>query len=194
MAAIVKVYQINGEERKLTEIDGFSFKTIDVPGFSNSFSIKLPKPPNVNYSFWVSLCLGISGTFNLITNIRIFFKGEVWDLGTNGALLLATKDNPENGHGIPLEYYDYARGQVNYSGVYIRDQMNGHSFYKTQTAPLINLLEISEENAILIDNNIYTPKPFEQFTYHAVLQLKIDYDASTGILPPKSIVFMWDEL
>ncbi|MEM2174151.1 MAG: hypothetical protein QXI58_00800 [Candidatus Micrarchaeia archaeon] len=198
MSATVKVLQANKPERKLTEINAFTLATTDAPGVIGPvYSIKKPtQSGSFSYSYWVSLSLEISGDFTILTNIRVYtVPPENFNFGTDGGLLLATRDDSTNGHGIPPDYYDYARGIEKYSGYYIKDPTFGHSFYKTQQASPINLLEINTpEQAILVDNTIYEYSPEPQETKHIVLQARVAYDAPTGPLSGLYFYFIWDEI
>ena len=197
MAATVKLIHILGPKTapQFIEIDsqGIRYGTGDFVYCDVKYSNKLPPPNNFYYSYWKHICLALEGDFTLITNIRLHaqYPESGWNLGTDGGQFLALLDDDSQGHGCPISEYDQARGYEKITGFWLKDPANGHQYYKNQTIEPIDLKDVNEENAILIDNTEYTG---ESYTKAAVLQLRIAPDAQTGEFPDCYLIFSWDEI
>ncbi|MEA3432061.1 MAG: hypothetical protein U9R01_05215 [candidate division WOR-3 bacterium] len=99
---------------------GFRFRSDDSPATLDlTNSIRIPTS-GFNYSYWVHLCLDISGTFSQINNIKFYCDGMIgWDYGTGGAILVGIRDTGDN--GCPVASYDKATGTEGTTGDYMDD-------------------------------------------------------------------------
>ena len=54
-----------------------------------------------NYSYWKHVCLGVTGTFTSVSNIRHYCDGAIgWNFGTAGELRRGNRDSGDKGVAV----------------------------------------------------------------------------------------------
>jgi hypothetical protein len=131
-----------------------------------------------NYSFWKHVCLGLSGTYTNITNIRHYGTGSnpAWNFGTGGQLRRGNRDSGDQ--GCPQASYDVASGTAGTTG----DELGAnHSYYSAQTTKTKAIGSGSDTSAspMVVDNT--TTYTGTIYTKAVVLQAKVDTAANGAI-------------
>ena len=190
MAESVSIREYNGgtlgTPTALTSITG-RYCTIDsaTPGTTNP--CKVPTS-GFYYSYWKSMNMHVTGTFNSIRDIYWYCDGNVasdWGLDSpnGGGLFIGILDTPTNGNGCPLASYAQAMGTPGVTGYAIGDVSNGHPLYRSQATPTANADGYTASAPLLIDNAVYTSAFDSKFW---VTQLTIPPTAAHGELSAKS--------
>lgn len=185
---IVVVKELNGvapgTATALTAITG-RYCTMDsaTPGTNNP--CKVPTS-DFYYSFWKSMFLAVSGTFNSIRDIYWYCDGNVaddWglDSANGGGLFIGHRDTGDN--GCPYASYVQATGTVGTTGDAIGNVSNGHTYYRGQTTPTVNADGYTAATPLLIDSTVYT-SAFNSKLW--CTQLKVAPTSSHGELTSKS--------
>lgn len=143
------------------------------------------------HSYWIHICLDLTGTFTKINNIRFYSDGTIgWNYGTGGELRRGNRDTGDHGCPIPTEY-DHATGTEANTGDSIEDETNGHNYYNTQTTPTTNVANDTEATPATIDSTDHTSAGK---TKAVVLQCKIANDAIQGAQTTETLSFKYDEI
>jgi hypothetical protein len=143
------------------------------------------------YSYWVHVCLDLSGTFTKINNVRHYSDGAIgWTLGTGGELRRGARDTGDQGCPMDTEY-DVATGVEGDSGDPIEDPTNGHGYYNTQTTPTADVANDTEASPAMIDSTDHT---VAGKTKAVVLQVKVASDATQGDQPDETLTWKYDEI
>jgi hypothetical protein len=188
LTEVVVVKELNGvapgTATALTSITG-RYCTIDsaTPGTTNP--CKVPTS-DFYYSYWKSMFLAVSGTFNSIRDIYWYCDGNVatdWglDSGNGGGLYIGKRDTGDN--GCPYASYVQATGTPGTTGDAIGHVSNGHTYYRGQTYPTHDVDSYTAATPLLIDSTVYT-SGFNSKIW--VTQLKIAPTSSHGELASKS--------
>lgn len=174
-----------------TTVTAAHFLTKDQYGASSSYPIKIPTS-GFKYSFWKHWALYYSSGTGTISNIRIYSGKDLatWLLGTGGMVLIGQRDSGD--HGCPSGSLDAATGSEGDTGDYLKDGSLGHTYYKGQTAAPLDFNTIDTNNAVLIDSGSYDTAT--QRSNSAVLQVKVDTDATQGAKAAKTFTFRYDEV
>lgn len=190
MVATVNVKQITGAPASKvynpTSGDAtLRFRTIDTyDPLSTDYPCVIPTSGN-KYSYWASLCLDLSGTFNKINNIKHKAQtANAWPLGTGGEVRRGNRDAGD--HGCPDASYAQAGGTQGDSGYSIEDAINGHAYYKTQTTPTA----VVGTSLATIDTTDYTAAGK---TKHIVMQVKVGVGATQGTTSTWTLEWQYDE-
>jgi hypothetical protein len=191
MAATLAIQEGNGSGPTWTTVTLGRFCLADLYNPGDQYPCVVPAG-GFNYSYWKHFRLYLSGSFTKINNVRFYTSGNIktnWALGTGGAMLVCRRDSGPN--GCPAGNYAQAHGSQGVSGTYVKDETNGHAYYKGQTVDPTDADTYTSANPLLIDNNDYTS---EGGTYAVVLQLKFASDATQGEKPNESLTFLVDEI
>jgi hypothetical protein len=192
MVASVTVEEANGAGPSYTTISVGSpgrFQTEDAKA-QGTEPIQIPSA-GYKYSYWKHFLLNIAGTFTTVNNIRLFCDGTLFSgLGTGGNVAVAKRDSGD--HGVDAANYDQAGGTTGDTGYYVKDGSNGHPFYNTQTADPEDLENYpSSGTSILIDSTDHSSAERSKF---AVLQVRVDTDATQGEKADETLTFRYDEV
>ena len=142
------------------------------------------------YSYWVSICLDLTGTFTKINNVRFYSDGAIgWNFGTGGELRRGNRDSGD--HWCPDASYEQALGTEGDTGYTIEDVTNGHDYYNAQIAKTANVASDTEASPALIDSIDHTAVGK---TKAVVLQCKVANDAVQGEQADETLSFKYDEI
>jgi len=154
-----------------------------------SFPIPIPTS-GFKHSYWVSICLDLSGAFTKINNIKFWSDGAIgWNFGTGGELRRGKRDTGDQ--GCPDTSYEQAAGTEGDTGYAIEDATNGNDYYKGQSTPTQNVANDTSGNKCQVDTTDYTSAGK---TKHLVLQCKIANDAVQGEQNGEVLTFSYDEI
>ncbi|MCW4016817.1 MAG: hypothetical protein NWF06_10640 [Candidatus Bathyarchaeota archaeon] len=155
-----------------------------------SYPISIPSS-DFNYSYWIHVCLDLSGTFTQINNVRFCSDGAIgWNFGTGGELRRGNRDSGDHGCAMPSEY-EVATGTEADTGDSIEDATNGHSYYNSQTTPTADVASDTEGSPAIIDSTDHTSA---EKTKAVVLQCKVANDAVQGEQADETLSFKYDEI
>lgn len=174
------------------------FRSDDDPTNSDASAPILKHPDGVGnfyYSYWITLCLSISGSYTSIDNVKAYCDGTIsWSLGTGGDVLVGVRDSGDNGCPLSTDY-DQATGTAGTTGHYMDDGTNGHAYYKDQTATPVSITDYTSGSELTVDTVEHTGT---EKTKAIVLQAKVDGDATAGSDPGSStyeeITFSYEEV
>ena len=196
MVATVNIQQaIGGSDANPATYNNITTSTrLQTKDQYNPTDTNYPIPiPTTGYkhSYWIHICLDLSGTFTKINNIRFYSDGTIgWNYGTGGELRRGSRDTSDHGCPIPTEY-DIATGTEADTGDTIEDETNGHDYYNTQTTPTTNVANDTETTPATIDSTDHTTTGK---TKAVVLQCKIANDAIQGQQTTETLSFKYDEI
>ena len=189
MGATVTIQELNNGSvgnPVYTDITSTVFQTRDNISDPN-YDYPIPIPDSgYHYSYWKAFCLNFTGDFTKISNIRFYCQNDslgAWTLGTGGEVVVAVKDSAP--HGIPNSSYQPASGTEGTTG----DEITAAHPHYSNVTNISNFHSV--DTALVIDNNSYD-SPGR--SYHAVFQVKVASDATQGVMPNISFVFVWDEI
>ncbi|MCW4033815.1 MAG: hypothetical protein NWF03_00450, partial [Candidatus Bathyarchaeota archaeon] len=155
-----------------------------------SYPIPIPVS-GYNYSYWIHVCLDLSGTFTTINNVRFYSDGAIgWNFGTGGELRRGNRDSGDHGCSMPSGY-DVATGAEADTGHSIEDATYGHDYYNTQSAPTADVGSDTEGSPAVIDSTDHTGAGK---TKAVVLQVRIANDAVQGEQADETLSFKYDEI
>jgi hypothetical protein len=194
MAEVSTIYEINwvspGTKTSLaSKVARLCSVDLAEPAFNNP--CKVPAS-DAYYSFRKTHCIGISGDFNQVRDIYIHGDGQFaadWglDAANGGALLIATRDEGDN--GLPIDValhgsnqYAQATGIVGTTGHSIDDPTNGHPYYKDQSSPTRNFDTVLADSPLLVDSGPYVD---DFYSKAWVFSLKIVPTSAYGAKTPK---------
>lgn len=189
MAATVAVKEANGAGPTWTTKTAIRFCTADAhdPGTDNP--IPIPES-DFNYSYWKSICLALSDSFTKINNVRFYCDGAIgWNCGTSGGLFVGQRDAGD--HGAADGDYEQSAGTEGTTGKEIKDAVNGHDYYKGQTAAVKDVATCTSGSPITVDSGDHTSA---ERTKHVVLQVKVADDATQGEQTDETLTFKYDEI
>ena len=177
----------NGNPASKTTASSFRFRTDDSPTTVDTTNPLIIPDSGTNHSFWMSVGLAISGTYDEVSNIRFHTDGTIgYSLGTNGQVVRGNRDSGDN--GVTESDYEQATGTTGTSG----DDLGGnHGFFSGQSTPEVNVENDTSGSPATIDSNTYTS---DQSTKAVVMQADVDTDASSGIQSDEDITFLYDEI
>lgn len=191
MAATVSIQRITGApaSKTYTTVTNVRLRTDDANTQDLTNPVKKPTS-GFNYSYWASICLDLSGTFSQISNIRHYSDGAIgWNLGTGGGLFRGNRDTGDI--GCPDASYEQAGGTQGTTGYAIDDATNGHTYYNTQTTPVVDVSNDTSSSPAVVDSSTYTAAGK---TKHIVLQAKVASDATAGVQAAETLTWEWDEI
>ena len=144
------------------------------------------------YSYWMSICLLLGGTFSEISNLRIYCDGDIdWPLGTGGKLNIGNHDTGDI--GVADASYEQASGTPGVTGNALEVS---HSSFSGETTKSLDLNTILAGSPKLVDSTNYTAVGR---TKHVVLQVETKSDGSSGVFDSgsggdRTITFLVDEI
>jgi hypothetical protein len=154
-----------------------------------SYPIPIPVS-GFSYSYWIHVCLDLSGSFTTINNVRFYSDGSIgWSFGTGGELRRGNRDSGD--HGCPMAEYDLATGTEASSGDALEDETLGHGYYNSQTTPTANVNSDTDGSPAVIDSTDHTSAGK---TKAVVLQCKVANDAVQGEQADETLSFKYDEI
>lgn len=177
----------SGNPSTKTTASSFRFRTDDSPTTIDTSNPLIIPDSNLNHSFWMSIGLAISGTYDEVSNIRFHTDGAIgYSLGTNGKVVRGNRDTGDN--GVTEAEYEQATGTTGTSG----DDLGGnHTFFSGQTTPEVDVVNDTSSSPATIDSNTYTTN---QSTKATVLQADVDTDASSGVQSDETFTWLYDEI
>jgi hypothetical protein len=197
VATIYRIYGNPGVKSSLANKVG-RFATQDSePGTSNT--CRVPPSGSVYNSFRVTDCLGISGDFEQVRDIYIHGDGNFaqdWGLdhANGGGLFVGHRDSGDS--GLPIDtvlhgsnQYAVATGTQGTTGHSIEDSVNGHPYYRSQSAPVFDIDDMDPENPLLIDSNVYTT---DFYSKAWVMSLRTVPTSVYGAKTPKSVIVTYN--
>jgi hypothetical protein len=156
----------------------------------NSYPIPIPTS-GFKYSYWIHICLDLSGTFTKINNLRFYSDGTIgWNFGTGGELRRGNRDSGDHGCPMPTEY-DVATGTEGDTGYSIEDGANGHDYYTARSTPTASVANDTEGSPALIDSTDHTSA---EKTKAVILQCQVANDAVQGEQADETLIFKYDEI
>lgn len=148
---------------------------------------------NFNYSFWKSVCLDISGSGFIVTNINHYSNGDIgtWTFGTGGALNRGSITGAKGSvaQGCPTANYAQATGVVGTSGDPIDNAGAGHPYYKS-SGGVADVNSDTSGSLALMDAGPYSTANKSNMI---VLQVKVGYDGTQGTQTAKTLTWQYDE-
>ncbi|MFA5364703.1 MAG: hypothetical protein WC325_05920 [Candidatus Bathyarchaeia archaeon] len=155
-----------------------------------SYPIPIPAS-GFKYSYWIHVCLDLSGTFTQVNNVCFYSDGTIgWSFGTGGELRRGNRDSGDHGCLMPSEY-DLATGTEADSGDNIEDETDGHGYYNGQSTPTVAVGNDTEGSPALIDSTDHTGAGK---TKAVVLQCKVAPDAVQGEQADETLSFKYNEI
>jgi hypothetical protein len=147
-----------------------------------------------NYSFWKSVCLDITGSGFIITNINHYSNGDItgtWTFGANGALNRGsiTGSKGSVAQGCPTANYAQATGVIGTSGDPIDDAGAGHPYYKS-SGGVADVNDDLSGSLALIDDTAYSTASKSNMI---VLQVKVQNTGTQGTQTAKTLTWQYDE-
>jgi len=191
MTATVNVEEGNGAGPTWTVITSGRYCTRDSYNPGDNDPCVVPSAGN-NYSYWKNHRIAFSGTFTKILNIKWYTSGSVasnWDLGTGGVLCVGIRDSGDN--GCPTGSYQQAAGTQGTTGNYMDHAVNGHAYYKDQTATPADADSYTSASPLTIDSTEYTVAGSSK---HVVTQVKLATDAVQGDKANETMTWLYDEI
>jgi len=200
LVATVKVQEVNGASPTYTDKSVGSparFCTADSasPGTGNPCVI--PPSGQTYYSYWKHFCLDIAtGTgFTKINNVRFYSDGTIsWTLGTGGRVVAGQRDDPggDGGHGVPIGTdYQQSAGTEGTTGYAIKVAVNGHAYYKDETAAVVAITTFTSGAPCTVDSADHVAA---EKTKAIVLQTEQKDDATQGEQADETFTFIYDEI
>lgn len=165
------------------------------PGLS--FPNNIPPSGETYRSCWMYTGAEITGgTYSQLTNWRWGTPGNikdpaVWDLGS-GKVQVALKDTGD--HGCPVASYEAPTGVSGSYGYDIKDPVNGHTYYKGETAPCADADNYTTTSPLVFDTTVYTPASPLKVTKLVVHQLVLEDDSSFGEKAELACFCRWQEI
>lgn len=151
-----------------------------------------------SYSYWKHVCLGITGTFTSITNIRHYSDSAIgWNFGTGGELRRGHRDAGDQGVGVDTDNshsndYQQALGTEGTTGYTIEDVVHGHAFYNGQTVKTSKLDSDTSGSPAIIDSAGETAAGKSKAI---ALQVKVDTaanGATDGVQTAETLTWEYD--
>jgi len=197
MAEVATIYRLYGANGNKTSLTGkiARFGTIDGDPQS-SYPCKVPPTGQIYDSFWVTDCLGITGTFTQVRDIYINGDGNFasdWELDAahGGGLFVGVRDSGD--HGLPIDeglhgsnQYAQATGTPGLKGLAIDTD---HPYYKNQTEKIRNFDQCTPNAPLLIDSGPYTSAFYSKAW---VLAVRTVPTSIYGSKSPKSITVTYN--
>lgn len=156
-----------------------------------------------NYSFWKHVCLNFTGAgTEIITNIKHYSNGDFagnWTYGTNGVMNRGKKNGTKGttDQGCPAANYAQAAGGnsvIGTTGDPIDDSIDGHAYYKSGGGDgVANLGSDTSGSPAAIDLTGASPIGAGFTSKSIVLQVKVEYTATQGTQPARTLTWQYDE-
>jgi hypothetical protein len=155
-----------------------------------SYPVPIPQS-GFSYSYWIHVCLDLSGTFATINNVRFYSDGSIgWSFGTGGELRRGNRDSGD--HGCPMDSeYNLATGTEASTGDSVEDETLGHGYYNSQTTPIVDVSNDTEGSPAVVDSADHNGAGK---TKAVVLQCKVASDAVQGEQSDETLSFKYDEI
>ncbi len=168
----------------------FRFKTNTDVAVDLNNPIPIPTA-GINFSFWVSVILEMTGTYTQIDNIRHYSDGTInWTLGTSGGLFI--NNTGAAPYGLADANYDQSAGTVGTTGYdAIIAAPNGHG----SVTSMVSVATFTSGAPQLIDSTAYIAPPDNSL--HAVLQTRVDTAANgavQGVQATETLTWLADEI
>lgn len=168
-----------------TNATTFRYRTDDDPDTIDNTNPCVIPDSGLNYSFWRHIALNWSGTYDEISNFRLYTDDTLFSgLGTNGLVQRGNRDSGDQ--GCPEDSYEPATGTVGTSG---DDLGANHGYFSGQTDSTADLSNATEASPIQIDSTSYTT---DGSSYALADQVVIDTDASSGTKSSETFTFLYD--
>jgi len=174
MSAQVSVQEGNGNPVTWTTIENARFCTADTYNPGTNYKIPIPAS-GINYSFWKSHCLAISGVYTEISNVRWYTDGT--GFGTGVEVYVCPS-------GLTEDQYSQATGIEGKTG----DEMVANHPHVLAASGAFNY---TSTNPLLVDAG---PISGTAITNHIVLQMAVNSNASPGQLSAETFTFVYDEV
>jgi hypothetical protein len=168
-----------------TNASTYRYRTDDDPDTIDNTNPCVIPDSGLNYSFWRHIALNWSGTYDEISNFRLYTDGTLFSgLGTDGEVQRGNRDSGDQ--GCPEASYEPATGTVGTTG---DDLAANHPYYSGQTTSVANLANATSGSPITIDSSTYTT---DGSSYALVDQVVIDTDASSGTKSSETYTWQFD--
>lgn len=162
----------------------FKFRSDDNPDTLDNTNSILKPSSGQHYSYWVHMCLDISGIFTQVSNIKVYTDGALgWSLGTAGDIIVGLKASAP--HGLLESEYVPATGTQGETG----DILN--STNHPNIASTGSLYAYTSASPLDVDDSTYTTATKSKMI---VIQLVVDSDATAGAYSGENITWQWDEI
>lgn len=174
----------NGNPTYTGALTQFKFRSDDDPANTdNTAPIRKPTSGQ-NYSYWIHMCLDISGTFTQVSNIKAYTDGTLgWSLGTNGDWKVGLKASAP--HGLSASEYIKATGTQGETG----DELNPTNHPNISSTA--SFFSYTNANKLSVDDSTYTSATKSKMI---VIQAVVDSDATAGVYSGENITWEWDEI
>jgi len=189
MTATADVQEANGTGPSHTTVTNSRFKCADNATQDTNDPTKILG--STNYSYWKHLRIHFTGTYTSVDNIRLYSNAAItWNFGSAGEVRVGARDTGD--FGCPSGSYDQAAGPATGQGYDLENVTNGHTYYNAQTNKSDPIDNYTSGSPCTIDSTAYTSAPDD--TKYAVLQLKVDTDATQGYQSPATLTWLYDEV
>lgn len=156
-----------------TNASTFRYRTDDDPDTIDNTNPCVIPDTGLNYSFWRHIALNWSGTYDEISNFRLYTGGTLFSgLGTDGEVQRGNRDTGDQ--GVPEASYEPASGTVSTTG---DDIATTHPYFSGQSTPTANLSNATSGSPITLDSTTYTT---DGSCKALCDQVVVDTDASSG--------------
>lgn len=165
---VISIYQITGDAGSpvFTEQSAIRFCADDLPTPGLEKPAKVPPVGVEEYdSYWITICLYYSGSFSLITNMRMWSQGNIktlWFSTDKGRMVTGRLDDSSGGHGFLVSSYQRSTGTSGLTGHKIKDGSNGHLVYKGQTLSVVDVDTLTESAPLVIDTRNITAEGYSK--------------------------------
>lgn len=163
----------------------YRYRTDDNPATIDNTNPCVIPDSGLNYSFWRHIALNWSGTYDEISNFRIYTDGTLYSgLGTSGQVQRGNRDSGDQ--GCPEASYEPATGTVGTSG---DDLGANHGYFSGQTTSTVDLSNATSGSPVTLDSSTYTT---DGSCNALVDQVVVDTDAGSGTKSSESYTFQYD--
>ena len=136
----------------------------------------------------------IGGTYSQLTYWRWGTLGTIkdqWGL-KSGKVQVALRDTGD--HGCPVANYEPPTGVNGEYGYDIKDPVNGHTYYKDETALCDDADNYTTISPLVFDTTVYTPESALKVTKQVLQQLVMEDDTELGEKPELQNFVRWREI
>lgn len=163
------------------------------PGLS--YPNNIPPTGETYRSCWMYTGAEITGgTYSQCSNWRWGTPGNIktaWGLGS-GKVQVALKDTGD--HGCPVASYEAPTGVSGSYGYDIKDPVNGHTYYKSETVPCADADNYTTTSPLTFDTTVITPASASKITKLVLTQLVLEDDTDFGEKSELSNFVRWQEI